>query len=75
MERNTAYRLESMAHRELTGRRVRLSDSRAGDVEYESPEQVARVKTFEDTPCPLTRVDVDRPSPPHLPYITELLES
>jgi len=78
MEQGTAYHLESMSGRELRGRRVRLSDDREGEVvhvEYESPERVALVKTCEETPCPLTRVGVDRLSPPHLPYITELLES
>jgi hypothetical protein len=77
MEQNTAYRLESMTNRELTGKRVRLSNGSEGDivhVEYESPERVALVKTFEETPCPLTRVGVDRLSPSHFPYITELLD-
>ena len=76
MDPTSAYRIEKLTHRELMGRRVRLSDGREGDVvhvEYESPERVALIKTFEETPSPLTRVGVDRLSPSHLPHITELL--
>jgi len=78
MQQNTAYLLESLTHRQLVGRRVRLSDGREGKielVEYEAPERVALVKTFRETPSPLTRVGVDRMSAPHLPYITDLLDS
>ena len=70
------YLLEQMTHSDLVGRRVKLSDGREGPivhVEYESPERVALVKTFPEDPSPLTRVGVDRLSPPHLPTITELI--
>lgn len=73
---DTGYLLENMERMELMGQRVRLSDGREGKVvhvEYESPERVALVRTFPENPCPLTRVGVDRLSPGHLPYITELL--
>ena len=75
-EQETAYRLEHMSRSELIGQRVRLSDGQAGEVvhvEYESPERVALVKTYAETPSPLTRVGVDRLSPAHLPYITLIL--
>ncbi len=78
MSDQTAYRLEQMTHRELMGKIVKISDGRAGTivhVEYESPERVALIKAYKETPCPLTRVGVDRLSPPHLPFITELVES
>ena len=70
-----ALLLEKMERQELVGKRVKLSDGREGPivhVEYESPERVALVKTFPETPSPLTRVAVDRMSPPHLPYIVDI---
>ena len=73
---DTGYRLENMERMELVGKRVRLSDGRLGEVvhvEYESPERVALVRTRPEVPSPLTRAGVDRLSPAHLPYITELL--
>jgi hypothetical protein len=73
---DAAYRIETMERAELVGRRARLSDGREGEivhVEYDSPERVALVKTYPEDPCPLTRVGVDRLSPPHLPYIVELI--
>ena len=76
MSSNTSYELEKMSRRELVGRKVVLSDGREGEiihVEYDSPERVALVKTCEKTPSPLTRAGVDRMSPSHLPFISELL--
>jgi len=76
MSSNTSYELEKMSRRELVGRKVVLSDGREGGivhVEYDSPERVALVKTCEETPSPLTRAAVDRMSPSHLPFISELL--
>ena len=76
MSDTTAYRLEQMTHSELMGKRVRISDGREGTiehVEYESPERVALIKAYKESPCPLTRCGVDRLSPAHLPFITELL--
>ena len=76
MSSNTSYELEKMSRRELVGRYVVLSDGREGGivhVEYDSPERVALVKTCEETPSPLTRAAVDRMSPSHLPFISELL--
>ena len=76
MSSNTSYELEKMSRRELVGRKVVLSDGREGEivhVEYDSPERVALVKTCEETPSPLTRAAVDRMSPSHLPFISELL--
>ena len=73
---DAGYILETMERMQLMGKRVRLSDGREGEVvhvEYESPERVALVKTYPETPSPLTRVGVDRLSPNHLPYIVELL--
>ena len=75
MSSNTSYELEKMSRRELVGRKVVLSDGREGEiihVEYDSPERVALVKTCEETPSPLTRAAVDRMSPSHLPFISEL---
>jgi hypothetical protein len=75
----TALLLEKMERMELIGKRVKLSNGQEGPivfVEYEAPERVALVKAYPETPSPLTRVSVDRLSPPHLPYITEIdLES
>lgn len=71
----TALLLETMERLELIGKHVKLSDGRQGPivhVEYEAPQRVALVKTFPETPSPLTRVGVDRLSPPHLPYIVEI---
>jgi hypothetical protein len=65
-----------LERRELVGKLVRLSDGQEGEVvfvEYEAPGRVALVKTFPETPSPLTRAAVDRYSPPHLPAITEIL--
>ena len=76
MSSNTSYELEKMSRRELVGRKVVLSDGREGEivpVEYDSPERVALVKTCKETPSPLTRASVDRMSPSHLPFISELL--
>lgn len=76
MNSNTAYQLEKMSRAELVGRTVTLSDGREGEivhVEYNSPERVALVKTYKETPSPLTRAAVDRMSPSHLPFIAELL--
>ncbi|MCZ6795698.1 MAG: hypothetical protein O7J95_18995 [Planctomycetota bacterium] len=73
---DVGFLLENMERMELVGERVRLSDGREGTVvhvEYESPERVALVKTYPETPSPLTRVGVDRLSPVHLPHIAELL--
>ena len=70
-----ALLLEKMDRMALVGKRVKLSDGRQGPivhVEYEAPERVALVKTYPETPSPLTRVAVDRLSPPHLPYISEI---
>jgi hypothetical protein len=70
-----ALLLEKMERHELVGKRVKLSDGREGPivhVEYESPERVALVKTYPETPSPLTRVAVDRMSPPHLPCIVDI---
>ena len=67
--------LEKLERHELVGRHVKLSDGRDGEivhVEYESPQRVALVKTFAESPSPLTRVGLDRLSPGHLPYIVEL---
>ncbi len=61
---------------QLIGKRVRLSNGQSGEVvyvEYEAPGRVALVKTFPETPSPLTRVAVDRYSPAHLPAITEII--
>jgi hypothetical protein len=72
-------RLETMERMDLVGRRVRLSNGEEGPivhVEYEPPQRVALVKTFEENPSPFTRVAVDRLSPSHLPYLLEIeLES
>ncbi len=71
----TAHSLETMERLQLIGKLVKLSDGRGGPivhVEYEAPRRVALVKTFPETPSPLTRVGVDRLSPPHLPYIVEI---
>ncbi len=76
MSRNTSYQLEKMSRAELVGCKVALSDGRQGEVvhvEYDSPERVALVQTYKEEPSPLTRVAVDRMSPSHLPFITELL--
>ena len=67
---------DRLDHKELIGKIVRLSDGQTGEVvfvEYEAPARVALVKTFPETPSPLTRVAVDRYSPGHLPAITEIL--
>ncbi len=67
--------LEKMERMDLIGKRVRLSNGQEGPivhVEYEAPERVALVKTFSESPAPLTRAGIDRLSPPHLPYIVEL---
>jgi hypothetical protein len=67
-----ALRLETIERHELIGKRVTLSDGRSGPivhVEYDPPERVALVKTYPETPSPLTRVAVDRLSPVHLPAI------
>ncbi len=64
-----------MERLELIGKRVKLSDGREGPivhVEYEAPQRVALVKTFPETPSPLTRAGVDRLSPSHLPHIVEI---
>ena len=77
MNSNTSYQLEKMSRAELVGRTVTLSDGREGEivhVEYDSPERVALVKTYKETPSPLTRAAVDRMSPSHLPFIAELLD-
>ena len=71
----TALLLERLDRMELVGKLVKLSDGRSGPivhVEYEAPQRVALVQTFPETPSPLTRVGVDRLSPPHLPYIVEI---
>ncbi len=71
----TAHRLEKMERLELLGKRVKLSDGRSGPivhVEYEAPQRVALIKTFPETPSPLTRAGIDRLSPSHLPYIVEI---
>jgi hypothetical protein len=71
----TALILEKMERLELIGKRVKLSDGREGPivhVEYEPPERVALVKTYPESPSPLTRASVDRLSPPHLPSIVEI---
>ena len=78
MNSNTSYQLEKMSRAELVGRTVALSDGREGEivhVEYNSPERVALVKTYKENPSPLTRAAIDRMSPSHLPFITELLEN
>ena len=67
--------LEKIERMDLIGKQVKLSNGQEGPivfVEYEPPERVALVKTFPETPSPLTRVSVDRMSPPHLPYIVEI---
>ena len=77
MNSNTSYQLEKMSRAELVGRKVALSDGREGEivhVEYDSPERVALIKTYKETPSPLTRAAVDRMSPSHLPFIAELLD-
>lgn len=71
----TAFLLEKLDRMELIGKRVKLSDGREGPilhVEYEAPARVALVKTFPETPSPLTRVSIDRMSPPHLPFIVAI---
>ena len=76
MSSRTSYELEKMSRAELVSRTVTLSDGREGEivhVEYNSPERVALVKTYKETPSPLTRAAVDRMSPSHLPFIAELL--
>jgi hypothetical protein len=72
---STALLLERLDRLELIGKRVKLSDGRAGPivhVEYEAPGRVALVQTFPESPSPLTRAGVDRLSPPHLPCIVEI---
>jgi len=72
---STALLLERLDRLELVGKRVKLSDGRSGPivhVEYEAPQRVALVQTYPETPSPLTRVGVDRLSPPHLPCIVEI---
>lgn len=72
---STALLLEKLERLELIGKRVKLSDGRSGPivhVEYEAPQRVALVQTYPETPSPLTRVSLDRLSPPHLPYIVEI---
>ena len=67
--------IEKMERFDLIGKKVRLSNGQEGPivfVEYESPERVALVKTYPETPSPLTRISVDRLSPPHLPFIVEI---
>ena len=76
MSSKTSYELEKMSRADLVGLTVALSDGREGEivhVEYDSPERVALVKTYKETPSPLTRAAVDRMSPSHLPFIAELL--
>lgn len=71
----TALILEKMERMELIGKRVKLSNGQEGPivhVEYEPPERVALVKTYPEEPSPLTRVSVDRLSPPQFPYIVEI---
>jgi len=71
----TAFLLERIERMDLIGKRVKLSDGRRGPivhVEYEAPQRVALVKTYPETPSPLTRVGIDRLSPSHLPYIIEI---
>ena len=75
MSNKTSYELEKMSRADLVGLTVALSDGREGEivhVEYDSPERVALVKTCKETPSPLTRAAVDRMSPSHLPFISEL---
>ena len=72
---SAALIVEKMERMELIGRRVKLSNGQEGPivhVEYEAPERVALVKTFAETPSPLTRVSLDRMSPPHLPFVVEI---
>jgi hypothetical protein len=72
---SAALIVEKMERMELIGRRVKLSNGQKGPivhVEYEAPERVALVKTFPETPSPLTRVSLDRMSPPHLPFVVEI---
>ena len=72
---SVALIVEKMERMELMGRRVKLSNGQEGPivhVEYEAPERVALVKTFPETPSPLTRASLDRLSPPHLPYVVEI---
>ena len=72
---SVALIVEKMERMELIGRRVKLSSGQEGPivhVEYEAPERVALVKTFPETPSPLTRASLDRLSPPHLPYVVEI---
>ena len=67
--------LETMERMDLIGKWVKLSNGQEGRIvhlEYEPPERVALVKTFPEDPPPLTRVSVDRLSPPHLPSIVEI---
>jgi hypothetical protein len=67
--------IEKMERFDLIGKKVRLSNGQEGPivfVEYESPERVALVQTYPETPSPLTRISVDRLSPPHLPFIVEI---
>jgi hypothetical protein len=76
MSSRTSYELEKMSRADLVGLTVSLSDGREGEivhVEYDSPERVALVKTYKETPSPLTRAAVDRMSPSHLPFIAKLL--
>jgi hypothetical protein len=71
----TALVLEKMERMDLIGKRVKLSNGQEGPivhVEYEPPGRVALVKTYPEEPSPLTRVSVDRLSPPHLPYIVDI---
>jgi hypothetical protein len=71
----TAFLLEKMERMELIGKRAKLSDGREGPivhVEYEAPHRVVLVKTFPETPSPLTRAGIDRLSPPHLPFVVEI---
>lgn len=70
-----AFRIETLERLELIGKHVKLSNGQEGPivfVEYEPPERVALVKTYPETPSPLTRVGIDRLSPPHLPYIVDI---
>ena len=67
--------LETMERMDLIGKWVKLSNGQEGRIvhlEYEPPERVALVKTFPETPSPLTRVSLDRMSPPHLPFVVEI---
>ena len=67
---------EKLDRVELVGKVVRLSDGQTGTilhVEYDSPERVALIQTFPESPSPLTRAAVDRLSPAHLPAIEEII--